>query len=516
MLKIGKEAKESLIKGINTIADAVKTTMGAEGKTVIIKNKMGFAPHVTKDGVTVAENIELEDSFQEIGASLIRTAARKTVDMVGDGTTTSIVITQELIKNGLEKLEEGFSHVEIREGMKKAVDHIKKEIKNLKKSVDPERLYQIARISANNDDEIGKIVSDAYERIGSDGTIEVLKGVGENTTVKYVEGLSIERGWAIPPFVTDQNTMVATLEDTAILIFDGKISTITEIRDVVAESQSRGRSLLILAEDVDDGVMMTIVKSKIQGSLKVLVCMHPDFGINRKNILEDLAVYTGAEVFNPKTDSKPVLGFAEKIIADKNNTAIIVNNASDNEKLSNRIKAIHTELSEVEDKLEILKLKKRLSNLKNSVAIISVGGNNEIEVKEKYDRIEDSKCAVKSAIEGGYVSGGGSTLLYISRFKMKTPLLLSEGESEGWKIVKKAIQKPFEQILLNANLEKNKFLDSILEYGQGVNVKTRTIENLLSTGVIDSAKVVEASLDNANAIATLVLGTDCIISGYGL
>lgn len=514
-IKIGKYAKSALIKGIDTIADAVKTTMGAEGKTVIIRNKMGFAPQITKDGVTVAENIELEDSFEEMGASLIKIAARKTVDMVGDGTTTSIVITQELINLGLTKLEEGFSHVDLREGMKLAVEDVKKEINLLKKEADQDKLFQIATISANNDKAIGDIVAKAYEKVGINGTIEVLEGINEHTTVKYVEGLSMERGWALPPFVTDQSSMVATLDDALVLIFDGKIESVNDIRNTVSEAQTTGKALLIITEDIDDGIMTMLVKSKLQGTLKILVCMSPDFGTNRKNILEDIAAYTNAQVFNPKLDSEPTLGLASRVISDKHRTAIIIEDSSKNESLKARINLIEDSIKSGEDKSENDKLVKRLANLKNSVAIISAGGNNPVEVKERYDRIEDSRCAVKSAIEGGYVSGGGSTLLYISKYKMMTHKLTG-GKREGYNIVKRAIQKPFEQILLNANLDFSDFSGGINKYGQGVNVKTRRVENLLETGVLDSAKVVEVSLDNANAIATLVLGTDCIISGGGL
>lgn len=514
MLKIGKEAKDSLVKGINTIADAVKTTMGAEGKTVIIRNKMGFAPHVTKDGITVAENIELEDSYEELGASLIKQAARKTVDMVGDGTTTSIVITQELIKQGILKLEEGFSHVDLREGMNIAVSQVKKEISKLKKKVTNQKMLEIASISANNDKVIGKIISDVYKRVGVEGTIEIIEGVNQETTVKYIEGLTLERGWALPHFVTDQNSMVATLENVSILIWNGKINSVAEIASTIRETQSKGSALVIFVDDIDEPVMKMLAQTNLQGTVKLLVCINPDFGVNRTNILEDLAAYTGGEVYEPKISSSIQLGFANKIIADKNSTAVIVENASEKERVKERETSIIETLKTSIDKFEIGKLTKRLSNLKNSVAIISVGGNNPIEIKEKIDRIEDSKCAVKSAIEGGYVSGGGSTLYYISKFRLFHKL--SGGQKEGFEIVKSAIQKPLEQILLNANLQKDTFYNYINNYGHGVNVKTKKVEDLLKTGVIDSAKVVEVSLDNANAIATLVLGTDCLISTGGL
>lgn len=514
MLKTGPEAKEALIEGINIVANAVKTTMGAEGKTVIIRNKMGFNPHVTKDGVTVAESIELEDEYQELGARIAKAAARRTVDLVGDGTTTSTVIIQELVNKGVEKLaEQGISHVELREGMEIASQDIKSAIHSLKKTVGDKEAEQIATISANNDPVLGKIIADLYKKIGPDGTVDVQEGIASDTTVDYIEGMSLDRGWALPHFITDNNTMTAVLEDTYVLIFDGKISSLPEIVEHVRRAQSEGLPLLIFADDVDEQVMTMLAKSKIQGTFKVLVCMNPDFGVNRTKILEDLAVFTGGTVFTPKFSTSVELGFAKKVIADKDRTVVIAPDTN-SEAIAQRVETLSQQVVNSDDKNEIDKLNKRLSNLRNAVAVITVGGMNDLEVKERKDRIDDAVSAVKSALEGGYVAGGGSTLLYISKYKMRTKL--KGGQKEGYALMKEAIQKPFEQILLNAGLDKEKYAKLINKYGKGVNVKSRKIENLLDKGIIDSAKVVEVSLESAKSVAYLILQTDCIISGKGL
>lgn len=512
MLKLGKEARDPLVRGINTVSNAVKTTMGAEGKTVIIENKMGFKPHITKDGVTVAESIHLEDAYEEMGAKLIKEAARRTVDLVGDGTTTATVITQELINKGIEKLDAGVSHVELREGMAVALEDVKVALKALKKDVKEKEVKQIATISANNDDVIGGIIADVYKKIGVDGTVDVQEGIAKDTTVNYIEGMSLDRGWSLPHFITDSGTATAELIDTYILIYDGKINAVSDIAEHVRKAQAEGKGLHIFAEDLDEGVMTMLVKSKLQGTFRVSVTMNPDFGANRTSILEDLAIFTGAEVFTPKFSSKVVLGYAAKTISDKARTVVICDSQSEN--LVQRIEDLQQQVTNTEDIVDKGKLIKRLSNLRNAVAIVTVGGVTDLEVREKKDRIDDAVSAVKSALKGGYVAGGGSTLLFISKYKMKRKL--KGGRKDGYELVKAAIQKPFEQILANAGLDKDKYEPRLRVYGKGINVKTRKVENLLERGVIDSAKVVEVSLENANSVASLVLQTDCVITSAGL
>lgn len=512
MLKLGAEAKEALINGINTVSNAVKTTMGAEGKTVIIENKMGFKPHITKDGVTVAESIHLEDAYEEMGAKLIKEAARRTVDLVGDGTTTATVITQELINKGVEKLDSGVSHVELREGISIGLEDINTALRSLKKNVNDKEVKQIATISANNDEVIGGIIAELYKKIGVEGTVDVQEGITKDTTVDYIEGMSIDRGWSLPHFITDHSTGTAVLEDTYVLIVDGKINAVTDIAEYVRKAQTEGKGLLIFAEDVDEGVMTMLVKSKMQGTFRISVSMNPDFGVNRTNILEDLAIFTGAKVFSPKFSEKAVLGHASKAISDKNRTVIICDSQS--EDLVERIEVLKSQVENTTDTIDKDKLSKRLSNLRNAVAIVTVGGVTDLEVKEKKDRIDDAVSAVKSALEGGYVAGGGSTLLYISKYKMKKKL--KGGQKEGYELIKAAIQKPFEQILANAGMDKEKYEARLRVYGQGINVKTRKVENLLEKGVIDSAKVVQVSLENATSVASLVLQTDCLITSAGL
>lgn len=512
-MKLGIEAKEALIKGINEVANAVKVTMGAEGKTVIIENQMGFAPQVTKDGVTVANAVIVNSDYEKLGADLIKTAANKTVDLVGDGTTTTTVITQELINLGFESLKSGVSHVELRRGMDLAVEDVKAQIKKLKKDVNYQKSVEIASVSANNDSELGELIAKAYDKVGVDGRVEVKEGVNNETTISYGEGMSLDRGWSLPYFCTDFTSMTATLEDCEIIIYDGKIDSMARIGTEMSNIMKKGSPILIIAEDIDEKVMETLVKIKMDGSLRVLVCISPDFGENRKSILEDLAIFTSGVVYDPRIHQEVVTGKAKKVVADRTKTIIMVEDTK-TPIILDRVEELKVKIESAEDKFDKEKFQKRLSNIQNAIAIISVGGNNEIEVKEKKDRIDDSVAAVKSALLGGYVAGGGATLLYISKFKMERAL--TGGEKQGYDIVKKAIQKPFLQILENANMEGLFFEKHIDKYGLGVNVKNREVQNLLKKGIIDSAKVVEVSLENANSVAGLVLQTDCLIVGRGL
>lgn len=511
-LKTGVEAKKALIIGANIAADAVKVTMGAEGKLAIIRNKMGFAPHVTKDGVTVAEAIELEDDFEELGAKAIKETARKTVDLVGDGTTTATVIAQYLLNEGFKKLEDGVSHVELREGMELAVNDVREALKKLKKTAGYEETKQIATISANNDEKLGQLIADVYAKIGVEGKVDVQEGATRDTNVNYIEGLSIERGWALPHFITDQSNMTAVLEDAAILIYDGKINSVADVAEPIRQAQAKGKAIMIFAEDVEESVMAVFVRGKLEGTFNLSVTINPDFGINRTNILQDLAAFTNGEVYDPKIKGEIKLGNAKKIISEKDRTIIIPNEKGSG--LDARIEILNSQIANTDDKIDKAKLVSRLQNLRNAVAIITVGGVTASEVKEKKDRIDDAVSAVKSAIEGGYVSGGGSTLLYISKYKMKRKL--RNGQKDGYNLIKQAIRKPFEQILTNAGLKTENFEPKLKQYGRGVNVRTRKIQNLLDKGIIDSAKVLEVALENANAVASIVLQTDCVITNTGL
>lgn len=513
-VKIGKEAKESLLRGVNAVADAVKVTMGGEGKTVIIRNKMGFGHDITKDGFKVAQSVEVDNTFDELGASLIRAASQKTVDLCGDGTTTSTVITQELVNEGVKLLEQEVSHVDIREGMEIAFEEIVEKLNKLKKPTTYKKTVQIGTVSANGDTNIGKLVADIYKKIGTDSVIDVKDGYTRETTVEYTEGLSLNRGWALPYFCTDLNSMKAEYENAKILIYNGEIKSNDQIAEYLRDCMSTATPLVIVANDVAEPVMEALAKTKMQGSFSVLVCISPDFGNNRDLVLEDLAVFTGAIVGIPAMKQRPVLGAVKKITADKDTTVVIVEN-NETQAILDREKQLLAQIESTQDKFEKVKIKKRLSNLKNAVAIISVGGNNEMDIKEKKDRVDDCIGAVKSAIKSGYVAGGGATLLHISNemfVGVRTNLTL--GQMQGYELMKQAIQKPFEQILLNANLKKENF--NLETYGYGVNVKTKKVEDLLEKGIIDSAEVVEVALESAKSVANLVLQTDCLISGEGL
>jgi chaperonin GroEL len=516
LIKLNKEARKALREGIEVVANAVKTTMGAEGKTVIIRNKMGFRNHITKDGVTVAESIMQDDAFREMGGQLLKEAVRKTVDLVGDSTTTTSVLTQQLVTNAVETLEllPDTSHVEYVEGMNIAFKEVQKNLHKLTKKVGKKEMFQIATVSANNDPIIGRVVSDTFERVGNEGTIDIQEGVSRETTTEFIDGMSIERGWAIPHFITDQSTMTVTLENSRILIYDGPIKSINDIAAVVRECQTNGQSLFIIAEDVDEGVMATLAKSKMQGTINVSVTLSPDFGLNRTNILEDLAAFTSGEVFSTKTSSTVKMGFAKKILSDKNRTVFICEGVS--EEVEKRVESLKVQLENTVDQFDKVKLSKRLSNLKNTVAIIYVGGVTESEVKEKKDRIEDSVHAVRSSLDGGFVSGGGSTLRHISEFRMKEVSKLSGATLLGYDNVRVALYAPFRQILENASMKEVNYNSATSKFGYGVNVKTRKVENLLKTGIIDSTKALEVALENAVSVASLVIKTDCLISDNGL
>jgi len=516
LIKLNNEAKQALKEGIEVVASAVKTTMGAEGKTVIIRNKMGFRNHITKDGVTVAESIMQDDDFREMGGQLLKEAARRTVDLVGDGTTTTSVLTEFLVKNALEVLEFApqTSHVEFIEGMNIAFKEVQKNLHKLTKKVGEKEMFQIATISANNDPVIGKVVADTFIKVGNEGTIDIQEGISRDTTTEFIEGMSIERGWSIPHFITEQSTMTVTLENAKVLIYDGPIKSINDIAPIVRECQANGNSLFIVAEDVDEGVMATLAKSKMQGTLNVSVTLSPDFGLNRTNILEDLAAFTSGEVFSTKTSTAVKLGLAKKILSDKNRTVFICEGVS--EEVEKRATDLKAQIEVAADQFDKAKLTKRLSNLKNTVAIIYVGGVTESEVKEKKDRIEDAVHAVRSSVDGGFVSGGGSTYKHIAEFRMKQINKLTGAKSLGYNNVVSAIHMPFVQILSNASMNSSAFNTSTKRLGFGVNVKTRRVENLLKSGIIDSTKVLEVALENAISVATLVIKTDCLISDNGL
>lgn len=516
MIKTGKEAKQALIAGIDNVANAVKTTMGAEGRTAVIRDKMGFQDLITKDGYTVARSIESDDLFEELGGRMIKSVSEKTVNEVGDGTTTATVIAQYLVNEGIQFLEAGYSHVQFREGMQDALEDVLECIQDLKSEVGQEEIRQIGTISGNNDPEIGEIASQVFARIGDIGSVEIRDGYDKTTEVTFIDGMTFERGWSLPQFINEPKTSSVILDKVSILIFDGKILAIKDIGEQISKSLGENKSLLILAEDVDQQVMSTLVKHRLETNLKINVCMLPDFGQNRANILEDLAIFTGAKVHNPLyNNGEIVMGFAERIISDKDQTTVIVGD-SNSEPVKQRIQVLEEQIELTTDLIDKSKIEKRLANLRNALAVVHVGGTNEYDMAERKDRIDDAIKAVKSSLKGGFVSGGGSTLLYINLFEIDVKNTNNDSYNAGYNLVRNSLLIPFRQILENAGMDASKYTDKIKEYGDGVNVRTRKVENLLKTGVIDSARVVESALQNAVNVATTVLQTDVLITGNGL
>ncbi len=525
-MKFNKEAKKSLRKGVNRVVNAVKVTAGAEGKLVFIENKMGFPPQPTKDGVTVVNAVIDEDRYEAFGANAIKQAANLTVDKEGDGTTATSVIAGALINSGLDVLENtNISHVELKEGMQMALEDVKSSLNFLKTNIKTDdRMIQIASISANNDAELGELIASVYKKVGVDSTIEVREGMTSETTTNYVEGICLERGYAVPHFCNDFNKGTCELENAYVLIYNGEIKTTNEVQEYVVEALTKGKPLLIIADDVQEAVMASFVKLKMGGNLQVCISISPDFGVNRENILKDLAIATGASVFNPKFPEPVQLGFAKKVIAFSNKTVVL--SEGNEEAIDARIEEIKEKIKTA-DKFEIDKYKKRVSNLKSALAEIIVGGTSDMDIKEKKDRVDDAVASLRSALIGGYVAGGGSTLFYIANNDMKRNL--KGGQYYGYKIVKEAIQKPFYQILENAGIEvKTAMIDSILapsrvniskvykDYGVGVNVKTRKVENMFSSGIIDSARVIETAVENAVNVSYTIFSTDVLILSESL
>lgn len=500
MLQLNKEAKESLRKGVNKVADAVKLSAGAEGKTALIQNSMGIAPHQTKDGVTIADYIYADNNFEELGAQAIKQAANKTVDTEQDGTTTTTILAQSIINQGIDS---GVSHIDLRIGMERAFKDVNKELDKRKRIVGDKEAVQIATVSANNDAELGNIVAEVYKRVGLDSTIEVREGMSKETTVNYVEGIKLDRGFILPHFATDFDRGVAELENTLLFIFNGEIKTISDVADQVREAMESRRPLLIICDDVKEEVLASMVKLKRDGSLQLCVTISPEFGEHRKNALEDLSAVTGASVFDPKYPSEIKLGFAKRIITNQLKTVILPD--VEESVIDEVVETIKAKLVDA-DKFQVAKLKSRIANLKSAVAEIVVGGTNDMETKEKKDRVDDAVGALRSAMLGGYVPGGGSALYFIAD-KLKNPF--KDDASKGYEIIREAIKQPYIQILKNANLNSEDF--TLTSFGQGVDVKKRKLVNMYSAGIIDSKRVLETALSNAISVSNTIFQTDILI-----
>ena len=518
-IKFNIEAREELKKGVDALANAVKVTLGPKGRNVIIEKKFG-APHITKDGVSVAKEVELEDAFQNMGAQLVKEVASKTGDDAGDGTTTATVLAQAIVNVGLKNVTAGANPMDLKRGIDKAVACVVENIKSQAQEVndDMAKIESVARISANNDGEIGKLIAEAMEKVKREGVITVEEAKGTDTTVEIVEGMQFDRGYISPYFVTDTEKMECQMENPYILIFDKKISSLKEMLPILESSAQSGRPLLIIAEDVDSEALATLVVNRLRGSLKICAVKAPGFGDRRKEMLEDIAVLTGGDVISEEKGLKlesatiDMLGRAEKVTVNKENTTI-VNGLGDKEAIAARVAQIKAQIEKTTSDYDREKLQERLAKLAGGVAVLYIGAASEVEMKEKKDRVDDALSATRAAIAEGIVPGGG--VAYIRAISSLEGLKGdNEDETTGIEIVKRAIEEPLRQIVANAGVEGAVVVQKVKD-GKGdfgYNARTGEYENFFAAGVIDPAKVTRVALENAASIAGMFLTTECVIA----
>ena len=511
-LKFNIEARETLKQGVDQLANAVKVTLGPKGRNVIIEKKFG-APQITKDGVTVAKEIELPDAFQNTGAQLVKSVASKTGDDAGDGTTTATVLAQSIVTNGLKNV------AALKRGIDKAVAKVVENIKSQSEKVDDnyDKIEQVATVSANNDQEIGKLIADAMKKVSKDGVITIEEAKGRETTIGVVEGMQFDRGYLSPYFVTNTEKMECEMENPLILIYDKKISNLQEFLPILNPAAQTGRPILVIAEDVESEALTTLVVNRLRTQLKICAVKAPGFGDRRKAMLEDIAILTGGVVISEEKGLKleqatlEMLGTAEKVNVTKDNTTI-VGGKGDKQLIQDRTNQIKNEIKNTTSDYDKEKLQERLAKLSGGVAVLYVGAASEVEMKEKKDRVDDALCATRAAIEEGTIPGGGVALI-----RAISSLDGLEGENAdettGIKIIKRAIEEPLRQIVENAGLEGSVVVEKV-RAGKGdfgYNARKDTYENLRQSGIIDPAKVCRVALENAASIAGMFLTTECVI-----
>ena len=518
-IKFNVNAREELKNGVDALADAVKVTLGPKGRNVIIDKKFG-APHITKDGVTVAREIELEDSFQNMGAQLVKEVASKTGDQAGDGTTTATVLAQAIINVGLKNVTAGANPMDLKRGIDKAVSKVVESIKAQAQEVDDDisKIENVARVSANNDEEIGRLIAEAMQKVKKEGVITVEEAKGTETSVDVVEGMQFDRGYISPYFVTNSEKMECEMDSPYILLYDKKISNLKDMLPILEAVAQSGRPLLIIAEDVDNEALATLVVNRLRGSLKICAVKAPGFGDRRKEMLEDIAVLTGGTVISEikgmqlAQASVKDLGTAEKVTVNKDNTTI-VNGAGSKDAIASRVGQIKAQIETTTSNYDKEKLQERLAKLAGGVAVLYIGAPSEVEMKEKKDRVDDALSATRAAIAEGVGPGGG--VAYIRALNALDELKgENEDENTGIAIIRRAIEEPMRQIMENAGVEGAVILQKVKDgTGDfGFNARTDTFENFFETGVIDPAKVTRVALENAASIAGMFLTTECVIA----
>lgn len=519
IIKFDIKAREELKKGVDQLSDAVKVTLGPKGRNVILDKKFG-APHITKDGVSVAREVELEDEFQNIGAQLVKEVASKTNDDAGDGTTTATILAQAIINEGLKNVAAGANPMDVKRGIDKAVKAVVEGIKAQAQEVgdDISKIENVARVSANNDEEIGQLIAEAMKKVKKDGVITVEEAKGTDTHVDVVEGMQFDRGYISPYFVTNTEKMECEMERPYILIFDKKISGLKDILPLLQSAVQQHRPMLIIAEDVDGEALASLVVNRLRGSLEVCAVKAPGFGDRRKEMLEDIAILTGGIVISEEKGltlekaTLDMLGTAEKISVNKENTTI-VNGAGDKQAIADRVAQIRSQIEVTKSTYDKEKLQERLAKLSGGVAVLYVGAPSEVEMKEKKDRVDDALSATRAAVAEGIVPGGG--VAYIRCLDTLGALKgVNADENTGINIIRRAIEEPLRQIVANAGLEGAVVVNRVKEGSAdfGYNARTDAYENLFETGVIDPAKVARVALENAASIAGMFLTTECVIA----
>lgn len=513
------DARDAMKRGVDALANAVKVTLGPKGRNVIIDKKFG-SPQITKDGVTVAKEIELADAVENMGAQLLKEVASKTADMAGDGTTTATVLAQAIVTAGLKNVAAGANPMDLKRGIDKAVEAVVADLKKQSKSVgdDNKKIEQVATISANNDSTIGKLIAQAMAKVKKEGVITVEEAKGTETTVEVVEGMQFDRGYVSPYFVTNADKMVAILENPYILLYDKKLSTMKELLPILEKAVQTGKPLLIICEDLDGEALATLVVNKIRGSLKICAVKAPGFGDRRKEMMQDLATLTGGTLISEEKGFKlenadlSYLGTAEKITVDKDNTTL-VGGAGKKADITSRVNQIKAQIESTTSDYDKEKLQERLAKLAGGVAVLYVGAATEVEMKEKKDRVDDALHATRAAVEEGIVAGGGVSYLRAIEVieKMKGS---NEDEGTGIAIVRRALEEPLRQIAENAGVEGSIAVQRVRD-GKGdfgYNARTDVYENLISAGVIDPTKVVRVALENAASVGGMILTTECVLA----
>src|SRR5579863_1940200 len=518
-IKFKEDARQKILKGVRTLASAVKVTLGPKGRNVVIDKSYG-SPQITKDGVTVAKEIELEDKHENMGAQMVKEVANKTADKAGDGTTTATVLAEAIYSEGLRNVAAGANPMEIKKGIEKAVKEITAHQKTLSKPIqDRKEIAQVATISANGDTEIGEIIAKAMEKVGKDGTITVEEGKGFETTLDVVEGMSFDRGYVSAYFMTNPEAQECVMEDAFVLIYEKKIAAIKEFLPILQAVAETGRPLLILAEDVEGEALATLVVNRLRAGLKVCAVKSPGFGDRRKAMLQDIAILTGGQFISEELGLKlenvtlNMLGRAKKVMIDKENTTI-VNGAGKKADIEARVAQIKAQIEETTSDYDREKLQERLAKLAGGVAVIRVGGATEVEVKERKDRVDDAMHATRAAVEEGIVPGGGVALLRASE-QLKGIRTKNDDQKTGVEIVRKALSWPARQIAINAGEDGSVIVGKILEkdqYSFGFDSQTGEYVNLISKGIIDPTKVVRVAIQNAASVAALLITTEAMVA----